>query len=212
MSRRWPVLLGALTGLAGCGADAPARPEPARLPASVPARCDVGGRPGYFVPRPPGSRLALLGCARLGTSGKRVEFSGHRDRIDGERVVSINPAYSGRGRRGSFIPAFALEPPLSRFAVRDAAQPRQAVRGYAYVIWGTTRASTARVVARSRAGRARAAVFRAGSQLAGDLREPPFGLFVVELPLAAACGTVTLRADGDAVQRLPRQARLCTRA
>ncbi len=55
--------------------------------------------------------MALLGCARLGVSGKRVEFSGNLGDIDGARHACINPAYSGRGQPGLYIPAIcALEP------------------------------------------------------------------------------------------------------
>jgi hypothetical protein len=158
--------------------------------------CDVGGRPGYFVPSetPP----ALLGCARLGLSGKRVEFSGSLSRVDGAFELCINPAYSGRGRRGFFIPSLCkLSPPPSRFAVRDARQPRQGVRGYRYVIWGTAPRATREVVARFASGSARAAVFRVPSRRAPwSFGERPFGLFVLELPTAAACGTVTVTGDG----------------
>jgi hypothetical protein len=71
-------------------------------------------------------------------SGKHVEFSANLAALDGELEACINPAYGGRGRRGLYIPAICkLDPPLSRFAVRHAAEPRQGVRGYAYVVWGT---------------------------------------------------------------------------
>jgi len=177
------------------------------------ARCGVGERPDYFVPGPEDGPLVLLGCARLAVSGKRVEFSGNLDDIDGARHACINPAYSGRGQRGLYIPAIcAIEPPLSRFAIRDAAQPRQGVRGYAFVIWGTAGASTD-VIARFAGGTARAAVIKVPPELARNLGESPFSLFVTELPLSAACAPVTVAADGsDAIHRIPARTKLCERA
>jgi len=86
--------------------------------------------------------------------------------IDGGRHTCVNSAYGDRGQRDRSIPAICkLEPPLSRFAVRDAAQPRQGVRGYAYVIWGTGDAATD-VVASFTCGTARAAVFKVSTDLA----------------------------------------------
>ncbi len=153
---------------------------------TVPARCDVGGRPGYFVPS--GSPPVLIGCARLGVSGKRVEFSIHPDRIDGEPYVCINPTYGPSGR---FIPSICTRhPPPSSFRVHDASQPRQSVRGYAFVVWGTAPAGTDRVVARSGSAKARAALFTVPRSPTG----PPFRVFVLELPLAAACEEITVDA------------------
>jgi hypothetical protein len=188
----------------------PQRSDQTAIVTTKPVRCDVGGRPDYFVPAhtPP----ALLGCARLGVSGKRVEFSGDQGRIDGKFHLCINPAYSGRGQRGIFIPAICkLVPPVTRFAVHDADQPRQAVRGYAYVIWGAAGTSTD-VVVRFAGGAAQAPVFRVGAKLARSIGESPFGLFVVELPLSAACAFVTVAGNGpDATERIPPQPRLCDR-
>ena len=210
MARRWPILLSAVAALAaGCGAGTPGQ---GRLIDSVPIACAVGEPPGYFVPHPPDSPPALLGCARLGVSGKRVELSGNPERIGGTRHVCINPAYTGRGQDGLFIPAACVRPPLARLAMLGAGQPRQGVRGYAYVVWGTARASTSEVVARFEAGTARAAVFTVAPELARTLGEPPFGLFVLELPLAAACAPVTVLARDEAAERIPRRARLCRRS
>ncbi len=155
-----------------------------RLSETVAAHCDVGDRPGYFVPS--GSPPVLIGCARLGVSGKRVEFSTHPDRIDGEPYVCINPTYGPRGR---FIPAICTRhPPPSNFRVHDSSQPRQGVRGYAFVIWGTAPAGTDRVVARAGSARARAVLFTVPRSPTG----PPFGVFVLELPLSAACEEITV--------------------
>lgn len=214
MPRRWPALFAALAlGLivGGC-AGAEESPPPRQAPAIVTtrARCDVGERPGYFVPGD--GRPVLLGCARLGVSGKRVEFSGNLGDIGGRRHACINPAYSGRGRRGFYIPAICALEPLSRFAVRDAAQPRQGMRGYALVIWGTAGESTG-VVARFSGGTARATIIEVGPEHARNLGVSPFRLFVMELPLSAACAAVTVTAHGsDATERIPARTRLCARA
>lgn len=194
MGARGLAWVGALTalGLLLAGCDPSGRPID-----SVAIPCALGKRPAYFVPRLPVSPLAVLGCARLGVHGKRVEFSGTLARIDGALHSCINPAYSGRGRRGAFIPSVCkFPPPLSRFAVRNAAHPRQGVRGYAFVIWGTIGPSTSEVVAHFYNGSARAAVLPVRATLAGRFGEAPFSLFVVELPLAVRCAPVILRADG----------------
>jgi len=200
MAARGLVRVGALTALglllAGCA-------EGGRRIDSVASPCDVGKPPGYFVPRPPGSPVAVLGCARLGVHGKRVEFSGTVARIDGEVHSCVNPAYGGRGRRGAYIPGVCkLSPPLPRFAVREAAQPRQGARGYAFVIWGTAAPSTSQVVAHFDDGSARAAVLPVRVGLARRFGEAPFRLFVVELPLAAAGGPVVLRTRDRAIRWL----------
>ena len=195
-STRWPAFAKALLALSpflgGCeGAEPSRRAEPPRVIETVSARCNVGGRPAYFVPAD--SPAVVLGCARLGVSGKWVEFSGSLSRIDGERELCINPAYSGRGQRGFFIPSLCkLEPPPPRFAIRGASQPRQGVRGYGHVVWGTAPPGTSHVVARFNSGRARAAVFHVPSRRA--FGERPFDLFVVELPRAAACRPISVRA------------------
>ena len=209
MARRWLALM-ALGFMPGdwAGAVNEARPIQATR-----AACAVGERPGYFVPGPADGPLALLGCARLGVSGKRVEFSGNLAKFDGDRHACVNPAYSGRGQRGFSIPAIcALEPPLSRFAVRDASQPRQGVRGYAYVIWGTAGASTA-VVAHFTGGTAQAVVMRVDRDLAPRFGESPFSVFVVELPTSAACASVTVAGNRpNDTEPLPPRPRLCDRA
>ena len=201
MSRRWRAFFAAVVALLGGGQAAPIE--------STPVRCHVGEPPGYFVPGSAGGRPALLGCARLGVSGRRVEFSGDQAVIDGVRHACINPAYGGRRRRGMFIPALCPAQ-LSRFAVHSAAQPRQGVRGYALVIWGTAGPSTA-VTARFNGGTARALVIKVGPKLARRLGESPFSLFVVELPLSAACATVMVAANG-ATERIPARPRECARA
>jgi hypothetical protein len=230
MVRRWLVLLGvvAVVGtLSSCagdggppsspiGDDRPARQRSnvSRVAESTQVACAVGERPGYFVAGPADAPVALLlGCARLGVSGKRVEFSGNIAHIDGGRHACVNPAYSGRGQRGLYIPAICkLEPSLSRFAVRDAAQPRQGVRDYAYVIWGTAGASTD-VVANFAGGTAEAAGFRVGADLAREFGESSFSLFVVELPLSAACVPVTVSGGASAAtERIPPQTKLCEHA
>jgi hypothetical protein len=192
----------------GCDQGEAPRSDRTRSFESRVASCGVGDPPGYFVPgRGP---LALLGCARLGVSGKRIEFSANLGRIGGELHLCVNAAYSGRGRRGFHIPALCkLDPPPQRFAVRDLSRPRPGVRGYALVMWGTAEASTSRVEARSAGVAARAAVFTLG---ATDLRrfgEAPFSLFVLEVPRRAACRPVTLERDRSDSIRLPPRPDLC---
>jgi hypothetical protein len=218
MPRRSLTFFGALAlgvVLCGCAGDGtpPQRSKPTRLMGTTAAPCAVGERPGYFVPGPADGPLALLGCARLGVSGKRVEFSGNVEHIDGKPHACVNPAYSGRGQRGFYIPGICkLAPPLSRFAVRAAEQPRQGVRGYAYVIWGTA-GDAPDVVARFAGGTAHAAVFGVGRGLAQDLGEAPFSVFVLELPLSAACAVVTVTGKrADATERIPPDKESCERA
>jgi hypothetical protein len=205
MVTRW--LIPAAVLLCGCPGDRTTlRTESTR------ASCAVGERPGYFVPGGDNGPLALLGCARLGLSDKRVEFSGSVAELDGEHHACVNPAYSGRGQRGFFIPTIcALEPALSRFAVRDARRPRQGVRGYRYVIWGTAGTATD-VVARFAGGSAHAVVFTVEPDVAATLGASPFSLFVMELPLSAACSSVTVVArDPRATERVPPRADVCRR-
>ncbi len=216
MPRRWAASLGAvltLSSLSGdCGGNAGG--DDARRVESAPLRCAVGRPPAYFVPAPAESPPLLLGCARLGVSGERVEFSAHRARIAGASHLCIDPAFSGRGRRGFFIPGRCSLRPPSRFAVEGRPQPmpRPGVDDYAFVIWGTAPTGTRRVVARFEGGAVRAAVFRVRSRLADRLRERPFTLWVLELPLKAACSAVTVRLDPLGTQA-GRQARptLCRR-
>jgi hypothetical protein len=219
MPKRWPAVGGALGALGlllgGCGGDeSSAPPRRAQLNQTTPTSCRVGERPEYFVPGPADSPLAVLGCARLGVSGKRVEFSGNLGLIGRELHLCINPAYSGRGQRAFYIPALCkLHPPPSRFAIRDSGQPRQGVRGYAFVIWGTAGSSTTHVEARYSEGTARAAVFEINSRLARSLGEPPFRLFILELPLAAACDPATVYEDGlDLTEHIPPRPKLCKRS
>jgi len=193
--------------VAGClgGGDDGGGPAPGRLVESAPADCRVGEVPGYFVP---GRAPTLVGCARLGVSGKRVEFSVNRESIVGERVACINPAYNGRGQPGIFIPAICpATRRLSEFAVHDASQPRQGVRDYAYVIWGTA-GDADEVVARYDGGTAKAVVMKVDRDLAADLGEDPFRVFVVELPLAAGCERVTITA-GDATDSVAARPKVC---
>ena len=172
--------------------------------------CAVGAHPGYFVPGSSDAPPTLLGCARLGVSGKRVEFSANLARIGHRRHACVNPAYEERGRRGVYIPAICkLTPALARFAVRDAARPQQGVRGYAYVIWGTAGTAT-EVTARFSGGTARATMIEVSPRLARRIRELPFRLFVMELPLTATCDPITIFGQRpDAIETVPPHAALC---
>jgi hypothetical protein len=83
----------------GKAANTTGRSEPIK---STPARSDIGERPDYFVPGPARGPLALLGCARLGVSGKPVEFSGNLARLDARPAATAirhplcRPATTGR--------------------------------------------------------------------------------------------------------------------
>jgi hypothetical protein len=232
---KWMTVPGVAVGMFGClttlavlsgcggsaspvssGSETPAsgRPDQSQPIITALARCEIGEKPGYFVPGPENGPLALLGCARLGVSGKRVEFSGNLERIGRHRHLCVNPAYNGRGQRGIYIPAICkLDPPPQEFSIVAVAQPRQAVRRYALVVWGTVPASTRRVVARFGEGLGRAAVFRIGSKVARRFGESPFGIFVLELPLRAACAPLSVRGQSlHPVERIPPRPRLCERA
>ena len=172
---------------------------PTALAPAQPVSCEIGARPEYFVPGD--SSVALVGCVRLPVSEKRLDFSVKSARLDGAEHLCVNPAYGG----GQFIPAICkLEPPAPRFAVRDARQPRE---GYGYVIWGT--AGDARSVRASfEGGTADAAVIDVPADIARGYGENPFKLFVVELPLTAACGEVNVDA-GDASATVEPQPMTC---
>lgn len=178
------------------------------------AACAAGDRPDYFVPGADHPAALLVGCARLGVSRKRVEFNVNVSRIKGRSHLCVNAAYTGRGRRGFYIPALCkLDPPPARFAVRDVAQPRQGVRGYALVIWGTAPPATRAVRVRFGRAAAAAAVFTVPARLSRRFGEPPFSVFVVELPLQAACAPITVRNESSrAIQRIGRSAPLCNRS
>ena len=176
--------------------------------------CDVGGSPDYFVPGGDDGPFAIIGCARLGVSGKPVEFSADFERIGGEDHVCIDPAYRGRGQMGIYIPAICLRDPISRaLAVVDVAVPRQGVRGYQLVIWGTADPATRRVVARYAGEETQAAVFTLDRALARSVgATKAFTVFVVELHREAACQRVRIQGDGGAspsTSRTERRPKIC---
>jgi hypothetical protein len=176
-----------------------ARPATARLaPATTNTRCDVGGRPGYFVPKPERSPIAIVGCARLGVSAKPVEFSVNGERDGGKRWVCLNAAYRVRGRLGHFIPSVCPREPVSRGVNVSSMEGPREVPGYEKVIWGTAAPSTRRVVASYEGGETEAAVFTVSRTLARAAGATwPFSVFVVELHPEAGCGrVVVLRATG----------------
>ncbi len=143
------------------------------------ASCERGRAPSYFVP---GGDAAIIGCARLGVSGKPVELSANIGRAD---QVCVNPAFRGRGQMGIYIPARCVSPAaLGKLRIVASEVPRQAVRGYELVVWGTAPASTRRLVVHHPGGRATAAVFRVrrGS------------VFIAELPAGAAGRPLEVRA------------------
>jgi len=181
----------------GPGASDEGTPTARPAEATVKTRCEVGERPGYYVPAPEDSPLAIIGCARLGASTKPVEFSANGERIGQRDHICLNPAYGRGGQLGAYIPNACVRDPVSRDVdVVSVEVPDQGVRGYQLVLWGTAAPSTRRVVARYHEGaETNAAVFpvrRPLARTAGATR--PFSVFVVELDPAAVC--VWVRATG----------------
>jgi hypothetical protein len=208
-----PVLAAILAVVGGCGGGDPARnPQPGPTTRTP---CQVGERPDYFVPGPnTDDPLAIIGCARLGASGKPVEFSARVEPIGRHAYLCVNPAYHGRGQLGVYIPTACSRTPVPEGVdVVGVGIPSQAVRRYQLVIWGTVEPSTRQVVARHRTGETAAAVFTARRQLAqsvGAVR--PFGVFVVELARAAACRSILVGArsrSGWSTERIRSQPKLC---
>jgi hypothetical protein len=196
--------------IAGCGGDNEGREvtggahQPEREPvaarpakATTESRCDIGGRPDYFVPGGDDGPSAIIGCARLGASGKPVEFSADYERIGRNDHVCISPAYRGRGQLGIYIPTACVRDPVSRrLNVVGIEIPDQGVRDYGLVIWGTAGPSVRIVHAGYDAtgGETRAAVFsvrRPLAQAVGATR--PFRVFVVELHPEATCARIGAR-------------------
>jgi hypothetical protein len=201
------------TTSSAAGADAGAARSRALPIRTTQAHCAVGKRPGYFVPTAAKGPALLVGCARLGVSGRRIEFSGDLESIDGRRASCMNPAYAGRGNRGFYIPTVCAFGPLNRFAVRDAQHPREGVRDYALVVWGTAAPSAAEVVIRFAREAARAAVFNVGPVLARRMGQPAFSFFVVELPLRAACVPISFREQRTGeTRRVAPKPTVCRRA
>jgi hypothetical protein len=191
--------------IAGCGGDDGGRDTAA-------SRCDIGGRPDYFVPGGEAGPLAIIGCARLGVSGKPVEFSLESERIGRKDHVCFNPAYRGRGRLGMYIPtACVLDPGSRRLDVVSIEVPSQGVRDYGLVIWGTVGPSIRTVHAGYDGRETRAAVFpvrRPTAHAVGATR--PFGVFVVELHPKPTCARVWARTRMGEITKLAEyRPRLC---
>jgi len=165
-------------------------------PTTATSSCATGERPSYYVPGGAARPIAIIGCVRLGVSGKPVELSADSERIGGKDHLCLNPAYRGRGQLGIYIPARCTLPSrLRELRVLDVDVPRQAVRGYEVVIWGTVPPSTSELVAHHQGGRARGAVLRVPRALASKTgASAAFSAFVVQLPIAAACHPIRLRA------------------
>jgi hypothetical protein len=188
----------------------PVASDPAK--ATTEWRCDIGGRPDYFVPSEDDGPFAIIGCARLGASGKPVEFSANYERIGRKDHVCINPAYRGRGQLGIYIPTACLRDPVSRrLDVVSIEIPSQGVRDYGLVIWGTVDPSVRIVHAGYDGGETRAAVFsvrRALARAVGARR--PFSIFVVELYPEATCARVQARSPMGQITKVAEyRPRLC---
>jgi hypothetical protein len=220
------ALIAIVVGLiAGCGGENEERevPDGARQPALEPvvaeparatteSRCDIGGRPDYFVPGGDDGPLAIIGCARLGASGKPVEFSADYERIGGEDHVCLSPAYGGRGQLGTYIPtACVRDPGSSGLGVVSTEIPSQGVRGYGLVIWGTAGPSTWIVHAGYGRRETRAAVFPVRRPLADAVgAKRPFNVFVVELHPEATCARIQARTPTGQITKVAEyQPRLC---
>ena len=158
---------------------------------TVEGDCAVGERPAYFVPG--GDPAVVIGCAILGRSGKTVEFSVDDELIGGKNHICINPAFAGRGHRGFYIPGACLrEPVRHQLDVVDVMVPRQGVRGYKRVLWGTA-GTDAKVVAQYGDEQAQAAIFTVDPSVTGEVTaQRPFSVFVVELPIGTYCTDVAI--------------------
>ena len=141
-----------------------------------------------------------------------IEFSLDRARIRGESHLCVNPAFRGRGRRGFWIPAACIGRPRARLEVIGVERPRPGVRRYRLVIWGFASSGAAAVEARSKDDVGRAAVLGLPNSIPAQLRARPLTLFVVELPLTAACSTITVRELESGARELPARPKLCARA
>jgi hypothetical protein len=206
-SETFAAALAALA-LAACGSDAADQDEPTRpaLPtvgASPWRPCDKeGSRPDYFVPG--GTPAVVFGCARLTVSGRTVEFSAHHERTGGGKYgkynLCLNPAYPGRSADSAYIPGTCVaEPVPKRPDVLDASPAVQGgpIRRYGLVIWGTTGIGTRQVTAGYGDEQAEGAVLPVERPILNSVAgERQFSVFIVELPMAASCGQVTVRASG----------------
>ena len=177
-------------------------------------KCAVGSEPEYFVPG--GDPALIIGCAELSVSEKPVEFSVDDERIGRRDFACINPAYTGRGSPGIYIPATCTIDPDFGLDVLSAERPSQAVRKYEYVIWGVANQKTEGVKIKSLAGRSESAVFKADATITERLGiTRPFAVFVIELPLRSACGTVKVTGVGPSATRVVRQSpkpKVCSEA
>jgi hypothetical protein len=156
--------------------------------------CERGRAPSYFVPHD--GPIAIVGCVRLGVSGRPVELSASSERSGRADRLCVHPAYRGRGRLGIYIPAHCRMPAAAdELRIVDTQVPRQAVRGYELVVWGTAPVATRRVVAYHPGGQATAAVLPVRRDLARRLGAPAaFSVFVAELPVGADGHPIDVRA------------------
>jgi hypothetical protein len=166
--------------------------------------CQVGEKPGYFVPasRP----VELIGCVQLGVSGKRAELSVEEPK-PGREGVCVNPAYGFPNESGLFIPGLCFKP-RGRLFPFDNIVPSQGVSGYGYVVTGEAPPEQA-VAAESALGQAEAAAFVIPGRLAHGT---PRGYFILELPREAACEEIILRDESGGEERIPPRNNVCERA
>lgn len=199
-----------LLALAGCGGEDSGKLPGAAAAGARETRCRIGKEPNYFVPRPPDSPLAIIGCARLTVSGKPVELSANANRRQPRiglvrgigPLLCINPAY---GKLGAYIPTACPSNPVREKLYVVPEIPRQLVRGYELVIWGVMRGAGGGVTTRFAGGKADAAVFGVDGKLARKVgAKRSFSVFIVELPSGAGCEAITVEAKGRAYRATDR--------
>jgi hypothetical protein len=203
-----PTVLLLAAVVVGCGSGSTATTD-VRAGAR-PIACDIGGRPDYFVPG--GPKAVIIGCLRLLSSGRTVEFTADSEHIARGRYVCLNPAYPARGRRrGSYIPNVCVKRAHSRrFGVINAKVPPQGVEGYSLVLWGTGPAGLDRIGVQFRRGRTRAEVLDVDRSIATEIGlRKPFSVFVAELPKDSACDEIVIEVDGRRADRIRSRSEPC---
>jgi hypothetical protein len=88
--------------------------------------------------------------------------------------------------------------------VVEASVPRQAVRGYELVLWGEA-PTRGPVFAYFKGGDARAASFPLSDREPGD----PKSIFVAEVPIGAACGSIRVESGNEPADTLAPRPRTC---
>lgn len=175
------------------------------------SRASCEGRPDYYIPHQAdlGQPVRVV-CALLPFSGERVDLIGSRSQIGGEIESCLHVAYSDGERQTATC---ANVPPLYKYAVRGIGDARREWGDYEYVIWGTAGGPVSSVQLRYAGHFASATVFPVPEEMTRRFGERRLRIWVVELPLEAACGTVVIRPlIGRPSRRLPARPAKCRRA